>query len=301
MREIEFLCPNTPASERGLRALITGLVCSLLPTSGEELPQTFALDARRLRTLKAELEELHFLSICRAVFVELVRSRGVTILPSSQASESLLRVLHDILRTWPAPDFPNTPISLSNVSIEIARQAARYCGKGQELDSDLNDQAESLLKRLWEGAREKDTNTKQYAKRLRNELVEAVLRAIRDGKYLTMSTWDLFNALVPVPSNPGSLGYTQSQFTIRKHNIIRRITHIGVLHWRIWAPILYLNEKVLEIRANDSLTTSPIPADSDQGQLSATTQDPAVLSTTAPLEPSIRRPPSPTRFPTHEP
>ena len=294
----EKVASNTTTCERGLRAIITGLVSFLLPNSSEELPETFTLDTRRLRTLKAELAEFQFLSICCDVFVKLASACGVMIRLPSQACETLLRDLQDMLRAWPVPDLPNTPMTISNVSIQIARQAARYCRKSQEPDSTLIDQAEILLKHLLESARRKDTSSKKYVKELKDELVESVLREITDGRYLKMSTWDLFNALVPTsstPNNPNALVSTQPQLTIRKHDIVRRITHIGVLHWRIWAPILYLNENVRteeKIRdeptgyPDNSLIATPTPVDPEQ--LLATAQDAAVTAGT-----NLQRQPSP--------
>jgi hypothetical protein len=311
LEEVELLYPNTTTSERGLRALITGLVSFLLPSSKEELPDTFTLDTRRLRILKAELEEYQFLTICREVFVQLVRSCGVMMLLTSQACETLLRDLQDMLRAWTLPDLPNTPITISDVSIQIARQAARYCRKSQELDSNLIDQAESLLKHLWETAKQKDTTCKEYAKELKDKFVEAVLHTIREGRYLKMCTWDLFNALVPtstMPNNPSDLGSTQPQLMTRKLDIVRRITHIVVLHWRIWAPIVYLNENVRTDKhtgyPENSLIAAPTPVATDPGQLFTTPQDAVVPSSPAPLEPNgtnLQRQPSPPWFPAHEP
>jgi hypothetical protein len=238
------------------------------------------------------------------------------VLLPSHASEILLQDLQDMLRVCPAPDFPNTPITVSDVSIQIARQAARYCRKSYELDSNLIDQAESHLKTLLEIARQNDATSKEYAKQLKGELVKAVLHTIRDEKYLKMSTWDLFNALVPAsttPINPSALGSTQSQLATRKHDIVRRITHIAVLHWRIWAPIVYLNEdfptpQIIRDKStgysDNSLIATATPVSTDPGQFLATAQDAAVPSTPAPLEPnatSLQRQPSPPGFPAHEP
>lgn len=314
--EVEFLYPNTATSERGLKALVTGLVSFLLPNSSEELPETFTLDTRRLRILKAELEEFQFLTICSKVFVQLVRACGVMMLLPSQACETLVRDLQDMLGPWPLPDLPNTPIPISNVSVQIARQAARYCRKSEEPDSNLIDHAESLLKHLLENAKQKDTTSKEYAKELRDELIEAVLHAIREGRYLKMCTWDLFNTLVPTSttsSNPSALGSMQPQLMTRKLDIVRRITHIVVLHWRIWAPIVYLNENVRTPPTtrdkptgypDNSLTTTPTPVGADPGELLATAQDAAVPSTPAHLEPNgtnLQWQPSLPGFPAHEP
>lgn len=313
--------PYALAGEGELRPFITGFVRLLLPNSRETIPDTFALDTRRLRLLRNDLQDVHFLRICSEVFDRLVKERSSVSLVSTQALVNLQNDLQDIFRAWSSPDCAHDTISMNNISLEIARHAARCLGQSQVPDSDLIECADSLLEQYRHSAFVID----QHAKIIEEDLVETILETVTNERYLHLSPWDLFNALVPpttAPNNVISIAPTYPQLTALMNDIIRRITHIAVLHWRTWAPIVYLNEGVdLEDtqRADDSdkdslnaglpkesPTRTPTPANTDPGRLLAQAKqvrNPGLLDTPADQlpEPNLHPPMPSSNVPTHEP
>lgn len=243
-RELDDEFQSPLRDERELKPFITGLVRLLLPPySWGSFPETFSLDAKRLRQLRNELQGIYFLSICSEVFVRLVTERGFESTLPTQAIINLQNDLQDIIRQSSSPDCVANTISISNISIELARHAARYLSPNQELDFELTERADFLLERL----RHFPDLINRHSKTMEDDLIGGVLFSIINERYLHLSTWDLSNALVPPtvpPSNLIPIPPTQPQLAAKKADIIRRITHIVVLHWRTWAPLVYLNEKI---------------------------------------------------------
>jgi hypothetical protein len=312
--------PHPLAGERELRPFVTGFVRLLLPNSREREPEIFALDSRRLRLLRNDLQDVHFLRICSEVFESLVKERSsVSALPP-QAFVNLQNDLQDIFRAWSSPEFAHNTISMNNISLEIARHAARCLGQRQ-LSSDLIEDADSLL----EQSRHDPFVIDEHASIIEQKLVEAILERITNERCLHLSPWDLFNALVPPttsPNNVTSIAPTHPQLRALMNDIIRRITHIAILHWRTWARIVYLNEDVdpediqrSDDSDKDSLmaglpkegpTRNSTPANEEAGRLLAKVpnQAPATLDAQPPAgqlpEPTVQ-PSVSSDVPTYEP
>ena len=68
---------------------------------------------------------------------------------------------------------------------------------------------------------------------MRDKLLKVTLEFAR--KYLNMSPLAICESQRNFPQSPSQLEYDAEQ-------IAAKLAHIGVLHWRVWGPILYLGD-----------------------------------------------------------
>ena len=211
------------------KQFIKALVRLLMPSCKEEFPQTFALDSRRLRALRANIQELHLLNICGDVLGRLVNLGNSTHPRLRRSFMNLQNSVQGMSRPWASPDD-----IFNSISLEIARHASLYLGEGEQPSTKLRDAAESLLRDYRDAT----------VVRIEIAIVKNILVEVSRGRYLHISAWDLFNILVPpanMPNNLASIPTAEPKFTGPFGDIARRITHIAVLHWHTWAPMVYLN------------------------------------------------------------
>lgn len=214
---------------------------TLLPNSTIQFPDTFSLDVDRLRVLREEVRDLMYENICCDILVRLLEHLKCN--PENATSEAKRRLRNDlqtIIGDGSSPRFLAMPIG--NISVELVRHALRLSGSNAETDAELVELTESWLQR----AHSDPENQQHHAEDLFRELRRGVTSSVE--KYLSSSPWDIFNALVapaassaqpkPIPGVTPSHPMRPS----RRTDIVNRITHIAVLHWRIWENIVYNND-----------------------------------------------------------
>jgi hypothetical protein len=229
---------SPPRPNRQLEAFCTALLRSLLPKSAVPFPDTFNLDADRLRALRIEVEDLMYENICCQVLTDLVAAKGNA---EDVTEEARLRLRGDLRLLIADGKFLTLPIG--NVSVEIVRHALRLSGSSAEYDGDLVDLAERRLRETHNNL----VQQQEHAEDLMADIFPDLLNCVE--KYMSSSPWDMFNALVPPASSTqspsissiSSAGTTRAS---RRSDIIHRIAHIAVLHWRIWEHIVYNNEDI---------------------------------------------------------
>jgi hypothetical protein len=228
-------------ANRDVEAFVTALLGSLNPTMhATEWPDTFTLDTERLRVLKAELQGLLHEQIYCYLLGRLVESRRKPGVFTSGQRACLRAEIHTVVSDGRLSGLP-----FSNVIAELVRQALRLTGSTKLCDTELEDLAEKWL----EESLSNPELLRKHADNLMSELSRELTPKVE--KYLTSSPWDIFNALVaPTPSTQPSIitslsstGLAVSART-RRLDIINRITHLAVLHWRIWDDLIYNNEEL---------------------------------------------------------
>jgi hypothetical protein len=214
--------------------------------------------------LKVEIEELIREDICCEVFEELVASRGRV--ASQEAKKSLRTGLQAV-----ASDCRGSSWSISVISVELARYVLRESRSNDPIDANLVEQTEQKLHHALRDPAVRDRKANELMKEFSKGLLSYV------ENYLTSSPWDIFNALVapsPTPNTP-SLPLPSLRTTDRRKDILQRITHIAVLHWRIWENIVY------NCGGLDQAPAGPPPG-SYNGEISRVPSSGVVVQTTAP-------------------
>jgi hypothetical protein len=205
------------------------------------------------------------MNICLEVFEKLVKEISVARVVPRSAITSLQDDLQVIGNVWNVAGGMSAPSNIGNVIAEIARHALRACGiRTSSYNPAL---AQRVEQRLFESLA-KPSVIFSHARRLEEELTQSIIATIEDKKYLNASPCDIFNALVPPPPPPPAPTVPAFAFVIqqpparpdRQRDISLRITHVAVLHWQIWAKIVYLNDKYDPSWTPDQRSTrSPSP------------------------------------------
>ena len=207
-----------------LAASITGLVV----TNSDNLPPTLTLDYVRLRTLQMQFQNLLYQAACRWTFEEILDSlswRGV--IPEHFYDDLFARI--SIITS---DDETRCEISrrAQDVVLEIARKAYQLCNiQTVPSSTDLEFTASNLI-------HASDHSTvvfKDLERYLREDLDDIVQEEVEAIKELTpMQISNLY-----LPECSVQLCCTTHQTELLR--VAQQISHMSVLHWRVWAPILY--------------------------------------------------------------
>jgi hypothetical protein len=227
---------------------VTAFIDLVLPSAQQQLPETFALDADRVRDIRNEiLEEIH-VALCYKVFedcyVEGVQQDClIPLRAQNKLKETLRLVISD----------RQIHLAIPYIALCITSQIQELTGvDALVLNSVLIEEAEQLLShRLRMGFREFEDQQLE----IQQQLFKQVLSIGR--KFMTVSAWDLFNALVPSTPPPLPLISStlppppphQEPHTWPNHpgfprkqpysDLAHKIAHIAILHFRLWGPLLY--------------------------------------------------------------
>jgi hypothetical protein len=214
-----------------------------------EFPDTFYLDQDRLISLKADIEDLVQMDVCMDAFAAFLKQFGfaglVPLAVRQQLHAYLLAIMGDTMgygsRQW--------IINSEALSLEVLRQASLVAGRsGTFTHETLSSANEHLLHML-------HNSSLTHSSRLEKTLLHRVLACT--DRNMNASAMDLFNSLVPVtnsttppptpfshlqPTNTSSPPRTLDPESAKWQDIANRITHIIILHWRVWDRIAYIQE-----------------------------------------------------------
>ncbi|KAL1623678.1 Protein SOSEKI 1 [Neofusicoccum ribis] len=279
-------CRSIPADcnakDRGLRVIVRGLL-SLLTSSDRQgsFPETFYLDFDRLRVLRAEFRDQVYLGVATATFRFLLRRIGFTrSVPDSHVQAlreavSAIVVVNEVAGT---SSNQHWLVNIDNTSVEIVRHALSLCGAEAEYDAELVDITAERLRHLVRP--EFGMVFHEQASAMRESLTNRVMK--NTESFTSSSSVDIFNTLVnctPAANTASTPDSTTSQEPEGPESeylddIARRITHIAVLHWRIWGSIVYA-----QTAAFAALMRNPLPDSSSASSSLAST--PTALDATA--------------------
>lgn len=265
--EFKPLCAAQGESSRtSLQIFVRGITASLFGRDGRsEIPETMYLDTDRLQLIKAEIEDHVFFEVCLDMFATLLKQFGYQnsslLTTRQQLVSSLVAIMGESrigygLHQWMA--------NSEALSLEILRQASNLAGKATTYDHETLSSANQHLRHLFFS-----TFTSQ-ARNLEAAVLPAILVTI--DKHSSSSPMELFNNLVPTTSStplpfvPNVQSTTIDTFsshrvlypnTSKLTDIANRISHIIILHWRIWSKIAYVQEDGI---ASQSTSTSTLYA-----------------------------------------
>jgi hypothetical protein len=247
--------PTAAWPNRDLKAFVSALLQMLLPNSTVTYPDTFNLDTDRLRALRAEIQDLMYENICCQILTRLVAKRSRAENVNEEAHMNLRGDLQKLIADGRFLSLPS-----GNISVELVRHALRLSGQNTEYDAELAEMAEEWLLR----AHSNPDTQQQHAEELKAELLEDLFLYVE--RYLTISPWDIFNALVaptistqPVTIPSAMPGGSMALYRpSRRTDLLHRLSHIAVLHWRIWENLVYNNEDI-EPTASMPMQTTATP------------------------------------------
>jgi hypothetical protein len=212
----------------------------------KELPDTFYLDADRLRVLRSELEDLVHFEICFSMFNQLLKELGHDAAISNATRNRLRSSLSAIMAESMGHGTQAWIYNSDSLSLEIYRQAQVLAGRTPVFDHhNLQATSECLHSLFYH------TFT-PHASTLEAVLLPQVLGFI--SKHVNSSPTELYNNLVTSPPPTSTPAFLPAPLTIdtfffyhntpfdRLSDLAKRISHIVLLHWRIWAPIAYVQD-----------------------------------------------------------
>ncbi|KAF1940961.1 camp-mediated signaling protein Sok [Clathrospora elynae] len=261
-----------------------------------DFPETFFLDQDRLRMLKAEINDLVMFEVCMHMFVELARQFGydgpISLALGQQVRVSLLAIMGEAVGHGPQQWMMNSEA----LSLEVLRQASCLAGQAPAHHFDrLADADQHLRNKFIE-------TSARHAAHLEASLLPQILANV--DRHSASSPMDLFTSLVslspsmpPLPTYPSqpcvadtfSFAHLNPE-TAKLTDLANRITHIILLHWRVWGPIAYVQEDYSQCSSSASDATpspSPMPQTQSRQPLSSLEQEahvPASMRTGEPHE-----------------
>lgn len=268
MEEFTPICSNKRNSScPKLEVFIRGVTATLFGKDGRsDFPEAMYLDTDRLQIIKAEIEDHVFFEVCLDMFATLLKQFGYQGPSLSTTRQQLVSSLTAIMGEANVGYGPHQWMANSEaLSLEILRQASTLAGRATVYDFENMSNANQHLRYLFFS-----TFTTQ-ARNLEAAVLPLVLAAIE--KHKTSSPMELFNNLVPTTTPAPTLPLTpNAQSTVidtlshshvlhpdtrRLSDIINRISHIIILHWRVWSKIAYVQDDVAAPRsANNSAAQS---------------------------------------------
>ena len=225
------------AKERKDRKHFSGLhtlaasVTNLVMTNCDILSPTFTLDYIRLRTLQTQIQDLIFQADCRWTFEEVLDLLGW--------KGSISRFSYNALFARIAAVSSESGTrgcsvqQTENVVLEIVREAYRLCNVQGVPSSEDMEFARSNLVYASDPTTTVFKVLHRYLEEDLWEMVEEEVETIKDFTPMQMSTRYLPEFSVHTPPQHA---ISQQADLLR---VAQQIAHISVLHWRVWAPILY--------------------------------------------------------------
>lgn len=257
-----------------VEVMFKGLLEQLLQFEQPDcFPDTFIFDSERLWALRSTLQGLINLEICWSVFESYVGRRQDGYLSASPhiyanfcARIWTLTEANEDAEVHDDEDDEEEGVSpwvksIPNISLEIARFASAASSHGRMApDHVIADIANTLEKHLsCESAKfavfkhllgEKLlTTTCAYAKTYMNMSPLTICEAQRQSAFSHLTTATSSSSSLHCSPSSSSSQVTQLSPSVPfsawqcQQDIDRigmRLAHIGVLHWRVWAPILYI-------------------------------------------------------------
>ena len=202
-----------------LRKYVEGVI-RLVVDNELGIPDTFLYDVERIRALQLQCSfETHYRA-CIKTLTSLLARHGLS-LPTHEVSQRLINRVAALLGHEGATRSP----SLHPIALEIIRELNCQRKVPDLPDKHLVDCVVQLLLEFL------DRQSSLFA-RLRDDLSAITLQEIQ--KLESLTPLQMLDQL-----DSGNIS-TPSEIELRSLSIMaKRIAHLAILHWRVWAPILY--------------------------------------------------------------
>lgn len=254
---------SSPQSFEPVAALFKGMLSLLLsPEPPTGFPDTFEFDVVRLWRLRSDIQDSICLEICYHIFEDITKSRNPHCSLAAEAYSALRTSL------WSMLDNGETGVTecsrwqnnTSGIALVIARAISMQDGRGSNTSGKTINYDKTVL-RLVEKILEtsftpRSERYRHFKKCVSQKLETATLDLAK--KYLFMTPLEMCNAQCHRK--------TSGAPALNIELLAKRLAHIGVLHWKVWAPLLYMREEALSLEQRtavppQSISDNPIPMD----------------------------------------
>ncbi|KAF3491877.1 SOK1 [Arthroderma uncinatum] len=237
--------------------LFMGLFSLLVPFEHpKQFPDVFEFDAERLWFLRADIQDLMGLEICSRVFELIAIEQGRHSPFYQQAKAALPSRICCILDNCPdsiTADFdarkydPSTPnandkwrSNIGQIALEIAQSLCSLDGSNKNNTFPDGKTLHSVEKYLEFFFTSPTGQSREFSLSIQADLEEATFAYVK--KYLQMTPLEMAEDQRPRQYPDVRKIPCSQQLLVSVDGIAKRLAHIGVLHWRVWAPVLYLHE-----------------------------------------------------------
>ena len=210
----------------------------------EEFPETFLFDSDRLWQLRTGLQNLINLDISWYIFESYVHAQKRYLSAPAETYATFRTRIGSLMEenVEERGSSPHWLKKVHSIALEMARFAsAACCGDASGISDDVLNPIEAALE--WHLSNDSDL-FRYFQNAMREELLTSTM-ALAKG-YLSLSPLGICESQRNGVNTPPSLAPTttisQQQFDIER--IAMRWAHMGVLHWRVWAPLLYVRESL---------------------------------------------------------
>lgn len=194
----------------------------------ESFPSTFKIDVDRLQQLRSDVRDTVNLKVCDKLFSNLLSRNGYAGPPTTGLLNSVRSTCFSILEDFEGET--RWANHSKNVALEITRLAHNVCGtKG--LSADLEYAEDFLAKVIGSGLGCWSQMLKDTENNIWPSLIESV------NAYQHLSPLDILNQVE---------AHTRAAARREPYEpvcLAKRIAHIGTLHWKVWAPLVYLRHE----------------------------------------------------------
>lgn len=227
---------SLPTKLEGYGSLIHGIINTLfaVPSTGV-LPKSFQFDLKRLEKVRSDMQDLAHLRMCLLVFDELRvwlmsgKASPVSLATYSKTQMRILAIVDEL------PDDPDPwEISSADVALEITRAACTSCGCPEAAIPDRVIQ--STYHRLNASFCRQTAECALLWGSLQEELAWKAIHHAQS--FNEMTPLAMFQAQQQWQQQHGPK--TSFRPLPNIDDISRRLAHVGILHWKIWAVLVYL-------------------------------------------------------------
>ena len=270
----------------------------------KDFPETFYLDQDRLRVLKSELHDIVHFDMCCKVFAWLLREMNYRGPVPHTAQQNLRNSLFAIVGEDRNYSSRQWIVNVDYVAVELVRHALNLCGYTHSYKAHLLQKAHEMLRAMLCSPHQGvfAHNADVLKRTILPEILACANRHVNSSPMEMFSTLIAPSAPPPPPPPPSHMNLVVQRIANEQNpsspsdhltDIVHRITHIAVLHWRIWGPIVYVLPEEKDSALN--LRTTDGPSDDRQSRPS----EPLVIKneSTTPSLPTTGSTPSPTPSP----
>ena len=222
-----------------LSALTSGLLKSVIFEQAAAAPGTFYLDNDRLRSIRTDLHTVIYLNICRDVFYAMAATSNATTSDLAHAAKAL-----DLSVSSIAGISCRFSERMKHIAAEIMRLVLALENRSTAFDATLLDHIEQHLETDFYT----DSSAFQtHAQALLDRLLPKLKVTVK--KHSKLGALQLQDALLPPPppinhAQPFGFGAVLTPVLPTPSSdpddeFVRRLTHVIVLHWQIFADLVY--------------------------------------------------------------
>jgi len=213
-----------------LTILLGGMCKSLLSFQAVPLPSTFDDEKGRIRQLRSDVQDLIYLDVCCSVLRALLNYQRQNVQTYNVLKTRLWYIMEEM--DDPADGSNRWTRSVDSIALEIARAKSIIAPDRGPICTRSIHEAEVLVREHF-----------TQSTRVFEEISLSIIRTLEDEatgvaiQYLRMSPLEISESQRG-PSCPQRASGNQPYPDVQSS--ARRLAHVGVLHWWVWGPLVYL-------------------------------------------------------------